>query len=101
MERVEKVNIMSQNGHIVVNSEHTDHYNIAVKDDATLVVAGICDGRPVTLGRYRDEKEAVSALGELYAALVGGQSGFDMPESLLFAEERRIRDARTKRKGGS
>lgn len=92
---------MSQNGRIVVNSEYTDHYSIAVKDDAVLIVAGCHGGQPVTLGRYKDEKETSSTLGELYAALMGGQSGFDMPEGLLFSEQRQIRDARVKRKGGS
>lgn len=92
---------MSQNGRIIVNSEYTDHYSIAAKDDAVLIVAGCHGGRPVTLGRYKEEKEASSALGELYAALIGGQSGFDMPESRLFAEEYIKKDARTKRRGGS
>lgn len=93
--------IMKQNGRVVVNTEYVDHYNVLEKSEAVLVAANLTTGQPITLGQYKDAKEARQVLGELYAALIGGQSGFDMPESRLYAEEYIKKDARTKRRGGS
>lgn len=99
--RKRQIHVMSQSGKTVVNTEYVDHYSISAKNDAVLVMAGYHGDHVVTLGRYKDEKEAVSALSELYTALIHGRSGFNMPDGTLFAEQHRIMDARTKRKGGS
>ncbi len=56
---------------------------------------------PVTMARYGDTREAMHALGQLMEALAGGQTHFDMPESLLFCSQQTIHDKRVKRKGGS
>ena len=86
----------------IINSEFVERFVCVQKSDAVLIVASYNDVRPpVTMGRYRDMKEAQDALGELLNALAGGQTVFHMPESLLHGEQTAIRDARTKRKGGS
>lgn len=86
----------------IINSEFVERFCIAEKPDAALIVASYNHERPpVTLGRYRDLKEAEGVLGQIFSAMAGGQSGFDMPESLYSSEEYIKKDARTKRKGGS
>lgn len=94
--------ILSGNRKEIVNSEFVERFCVVVKDDAALIVASYSALRqPVTVARYADLREAVDALGQLMGALAGGQACFDMPESRLYANERFMRDARTKRKGGS
>ncbi len=85
----------------IINSEYVERFCVCKKPDAALIVASYSDVRPpVTMGRYRDVDEAVSALGKLLSALVGEQRFFYMPASLLHWEEQKISDARTKRRGG-
>lgn len=93
--------IMCQNHRNLVNSEYVDHFSVAEKTDATLIVAGLTNGTPVTMGRYKEAKEAEEAFLEMFSALVGGQQGFYMPESTLFCEQAQAKDSRVKRKGGS
>jgi hypothetical protein len=94
--------IMSQSGKILCNSEYINKYTISDKPDAFLISAGFGGNElPVTLGRYKNAQEAISAMAELAASLGGGQTLFYMPESIIFAEQEHKRDARTKRKGGS
>ena len=94
--------IMSADEKQIINSEYPERYCLVEKPDAALIVASYNEARPpVTLGRYSGFKEARDILGELLVALTGGQTCFYMPASRLYAEERIIRDARTKRKGGS
>ena len=94
--------IMAAGGKQIVNSEFVERFCLSEKGDAVLIVASYSDVRPpVTMGRYQDLAEARRVFGELMGALSGGQACYDMPESLLYAEERTKKDARTKRKGGS
>ena len=94
--------IMNAMQNTVLNSDFVERFLIADKGDAVLIIASYSQDRnPVTIGRYKDKKEAQDALENLYIALYGGQSGFTMPDSTLYYEEHTIKDARTQRKGGS
>lgn len=86
----------------IINSDFVERFCVVEKGDAALIVASYSDVRPpVTMGRYQDAKEAQNAMCQLLSALIGGQAVFHMPDSLLFGEQTRIKDARVKRKGGS
>lgn len=85
----------------ILNSEFIERFAIAKKPDATLIVASYGAERCVTIARYADVAEARQALNGLFGALAAGQTYFDMPESLLYAEQIIKKDARTRRKGGS
>ena len=86
----------------IINSEFVERFHVEDKGDAALLIASYSDTRrPVTMGRYKTEKEAIDALMDMYAALYGGQTGYIMPESRYYAEEFIKKDARQKRKGGS
>ena len=94
--------IMDAMQNTVLNSDFVERFLVADKGDAALVIASYSQDRiPVTMGRYKDKKEAQEALGNLFSALYGGQAGFTMPDSTIYYEEHTIKDARTKRKGGS
>lgn len=94
--------IMAASGSQIVNSEFVERFCISEKEDAALVVASYSNVRPpVTMARYANTDEAMGALGDLMGALAGGQTCFTMPDSTLYYEERRKKDARTKRRGGS
>ena len=94
--------ILATNGRQIVNAEFVERFCLSEKDDATLIVASYSDSRPpVTLGRYKDAKEAKDVLYSLVMALAGEQRVYDMPDSTLFFEEMVRRDARVKRRGGS
>lgn len=86
----------------VVNSEFVERFCISEKPDAALILASYSSERqPITLARYKDVREAQETLGDIFGALAGGQTCYTMPDSLMFAEERIKKDARTKRRGGS
>lgn len=88
-------------GKQLINSRFVERFCLVEKNDAVLVVASYNDTRPaVTLSRYKNMHEATGILEELMYALSGGQTTFSMPDSSLF-HEKIIKDARTKRKGGS
>lgn len=94
--------IMNAMQNTVLNSDFVERFLVADKGDAALVIASYSQDRsPVTMGRYKDKKEAQDALGNLFSALYGGQAGFTMPDSVLYYEEIEKKDSRTKRKGGS
>ena len=94
--------VMNAMQNAVINSDFVERFCIVEHEDASLVIASYKDTRPpVTLGRYKDKKEAHGVLSELFVALYGGQCGFTMPDSVLYFEEHPKKDARTKRKGGS
>lgn len=94
--------IMLAGGRQIVNSEFVERFCISEKNDAALIVASYSDVRPpVTMARYANMDEARGVLCELMGALSGGQGYFTMPESVLYFEERTVKDARVKRKGGS
>ena len=79
-----------------------DRIKIVAKSDAVLIVGfQDCDHPAITLGKYADTDEAQAVLSELFYALSAGKTSFEMPDSRLFHGEKPIRDARTKRRGGS
>lgn len=87
----------------IISSDFVQRFCVADKKDAVLIVASYDtgDSRPVTIGRYKDAREAKDALADILTALAGDQEYFYMPESRLAHEQVVIKDARTKRKGGS
>lgn len=86
----------------IINSNFVERFCISDKEDAALIIASYNNVRPpVTIARYKNTKEAKAALGELFAALAGGQTHFFMSDSLLYGEETIKEDARTRRRGGS
>ena len=94
--------IMNAMQNTVLNSNFVERFLVADKGDAALVIASYSQDRsPVTMGRYKDKKEAQEALGNLFSALYGGQAGFTMPDSVLYYAQIEKKDSRTKRKGGS
>lgn len=95
--------IIKADGSQVIDTAFVQRFCIAERPDAALVLASYAvgsDGKCVTLGRY-DYKEALSVVGQIFNALVGGQAGFSMPDSRLQFPEEWKRDARVKRRGGS
>ncbi len=87
---------------VIINADFVEKFTIAENEDCVIVRAGHSDGTPpTTMGRYSDIKEARQALGELLDALANGLSIFHMPDSPTYYEQRKIKDARTRRKGGS
>ncbi len=86
----------------IINSEFVERFEVFPKSDACLIAAIYNDVRPfVTIGRYKDKAEAQGAVRDLLSALSTKQDVFYMPESVLFAQEPYVKDARVKRKGGS
>lgn len=67
-----------------------------------LVCAALgCNDPLITLGRYFSEESANDVFSQLFTALHCGDSYFEMPTITDENEERRARDARVKRRGGS
>lgn len=94
--------ILTHDAKQIVNSEFVERLCVAAKDDAALVIASYDDKRPpVTLTRCATLAEAKDALYDLLTALSAKQRHYIMPETLYYAAERKKKDARTKRKGGS
>ena len=94
--------ILSGNKKEIINSDFVERFCTAEKPDAALIIASYNDVRPaVTLAKYENATEAKCALVDLFGAISGGQTYFEMPESRMFSGERMAKDARTKRKGGS
>ncbi len=86
----------------ILNSDFIERFVISVKDDAVLIVASYSvSDRPVTMSKYKTLKEAQGVLSDMFSALAGGQTYYEMPESSLFYGQADIKDARTQRKGGS
>lgn len=94
--------ILSEDGGKIFNSAFIETYFIADKGDAVLINATYGDDRQVKmLGRYKDMEEARDALTRLFGAFSVEQAYFSMPLSRRNYEEAIVKDARTKRKGGS
>lgn len=94
--------IMTSDGKSIVDSNYVERFCLVEKPDAVLIVASYSAERIVTIGRYADKKEAVSALADLQINLVGNSSSpYIMADSILYHGERWIRDARATRRGGS
>lgn len=95
--------ILDEKGIKIFNSEFIESYTLSYKDSGdVLVVATYSDERVAkTLGAYKDHEEAKNALDQLFGAFSVEQAYFSMPLSRKRNEEFHIKDARTKRKGGS
>jgi len=94
--------ILSSSKEGIYESDCFERILIIEKPDAFIVSGFISeDKKPSTLGKYADRKEAQEVLYELFFAISGGQTHFEMPDSRIFHEQWTIYDARTKRKGGS
>lgn len=94
--------ILNQSGTEIHNSEFVERFCIAIKPDASLIIASKgCETHPVTMGRYKNIKEAQEVLFELFYAISHGETSYELPLSEVVAPEKRIKDARVKRKGGS
>ena len=95
--------ILNEKGIKIFNSEFVEAFALSSKDSGdVLVVATYGDDRAAkTLGAYKDYEEAKDALTQLFGALSVEQAYFSMPLSRKANEEYLIKDARTKRKGGS
>ncbi|MCD7805423.1 MAG: hypothetical protein LUH03_09860 [Oscillospiraceae bacterium] len=94
--------IMNERDTEIVNSDYVERFTITDKGDAVLVSASFGYNRPAaTMGRYKGMKEARDALAGLMSALVAKQPDFHMPMSRYYDEEQTVKDARTKRRGGS
>ena len=93
---------MSGNGRELINTDFVERFCIVEKPDAALVIASYNAERPpVTIAKYINAKEAKAALSDLFSAIAEDWRQFAMPDSALFYEQGTIKDARTKRKGGS
>ena len=93
--------ILSSDQKSVIDSSYIQRFCLAEKPDAVLIIAYYSVDRAVTIGRYADKEEAHGVLAELYSALSTDDKSYSMPDSRLFNEEHWVRDARTKRRGGS
>lgn len=87
---------------LLVNTRYVTRIILTDTGDCSLVSAVIMgEERITTLERYKNHKEAAEAASKIYLALAANQDMVDMPDSGYYYEERRVKDARTKRKGGS
>lgn len=94
--------IMSEGDRLVLNSNFVRYFYPVIGNGHVLLYASFPgDEKGARLGTYKDLKEARDALGKLYAALALGENCFYMPESRYYNEERIVKDARVKRRGGS
>lgn len=94
--------ILNERGLELLNSDFVQRFVIVRRPDAALVIASYgADDRAVTLGRYKDLREAKEVLMGLYTALRNGEPDYELPLSSYYDEAAVKRDARTKRKGGS
>lgn len=86
----------------MIRVDGVDRFCLVPKSDAVLIVASYAGvEKPVTIAKYEDRDEADRALTALYNAITADTFGFQMPDSRLWSLETEIKDARTKRKGGS
>ena len=93
--------ILTSDQKSIVDSGFVERFCLVEKPDACMIVASYSAERMVTIGKYKDRAEADHALFKLYQALRFGDDRLDMPDSELFHSERKKKDARVSRKGGS
>ncbi len=95
--------ILNHQKNCIHNSEDIQRFAIVPKEDGVwLISAAISTREPLlTLGRYYSKTKAEEVFGDLFAALGGGASYFEMPTQSDVNEEAKKHDARVKRKGGS
>lgn len=92
--------IVTSSAKDIVDSSFVERFCIVEKPDAVLVIASYSAERAVTIGKYANREEADDAFFSLLHHLPH-DAVFYMPDSALFHAEARVKDARTKRKGGS
>ena len=86
----------------IVDSSFIEEFFLTDTPDSTLLsVCWTGKDKPMTLERYKNHKEAMDALGQLFLALSVGRTTLYIPESSYYFEERPMKDTRTKRRGGS
>lgn len=97
----------------ILNAEKTklfdltcmSHVFVNEKGDAVLICGSIYRGEgpvgTVTLGRYWSVQMAKEVLHDICIALYRDAPIFDMPAAADMAEQKRVRDARVSRRGGS
>lgn len=69
-------------GNELINSDFVERFVIVKKTDAALIVASYGEERPpVTLGRYADAGEAMTALFQMAYDLNDGEEAIRMKES--------------------
>lgn len=93
--------ILTSDTKSIIDSIFVERFCIVEKPDAVLIIASYSADRAVTIGKYENKEEAHSVLADMYTALSEGEINYSMPDSRLFGSQKWIRDARTKRKGGS
>lgn len=88
---------------LLVNTSHIQRIFILPTPDSALLCAILPgDQKPVTMERYKDKKEALNAAAKIAQSIqYGDDSIIELPVSCYYAEELQIKDARTKRRGGS
>ena len=84
----------------IVDTSFVERFCYIVHPDAVQIIASYSADRFVTLGKYANRQEADAAFSQLFRAVVNDEY-LEMPDSVLWHEERRKHDARTARKGGS
>lgn len=93
--------ILNQTCTEIVNADLEERICVVNQPDAKLIIVGSRnDTRAITLGRYETMKVARDVLFELFTALRSGED-YEMPWSEIVNGEKHVRDARTKRRGGS
>lgn len=95
--------LISSDEKSIIDTSFVERFCVVEKPDAVMIVASYSEERMVTVGKYADKNEAMSAFESLYSRLCenGNYTAFRMPDSVLFHKDEWKRDARTKRKGGS
>ena len=95
--------VMTQDEKIMINIDTISaiFMNTGNVADIPIFAKSTNDPKPYKLGRYGSEEEAKKALVQLSENIAEGKNIFFMPLSALVAPERKIQDARQKRKGGS
>ncbi len=94
--------IINSRSGLCVNTRYVIRIFLQDTPDSTLVSAVLAgDDRLCVLERYSDHKEAMSATQHVHWAMEANLDVIDMPDSTYYYEERQVKDARTKRRGGS
>lgn len=94
--------ILNSRSGLCVNTSHVLRIFLQDTTDSTLVSAVIAGGDKIcTLERYKNHKEAMAAVAQIRWALSEERPVIDLPDSTYYYEERQVKDARTKRRGGS
>ena len=93
--------ILNQSKTEIAILENFDRIRIQEYEDAICLYLCREKGAPIVLGRFSDVGESKQILTDIWAALANEQPYYDVPEKRFYAEEPKVMDARTKRRGGS